>query len=143
MLHDLIGLLSGVLVAPIGAVACVLLVYAVLALAGRDEDQGRRGLLAGVIGIIPGAVIGFLVGLSLASADPASPNAWIAHFGAALLDAIAVGAIGWIVGNHRAEARGMGETPCERSTWSLFYVALPLALTNGVGLFLAMHVVTQ
>lgn len=143
MLHSLLTLLSGVLVAPIGSIVCVLLVYQILRLLKRSEDQGRRGLLAGVLGIIPGGIVGFLIGLSLAGTDPANPQAWIAHLGAAILDSLTIGTLGWIVGTHRAEALRIAGTARERSNWSLLFVALPIALTNTVGLFLALHVVAR
>jgi hypothetical protein len=111
----ILSILTGILAAPIGSVLAILLVYGVLILRGRSEDQGRRGLLAGVLGIVPGAIVGFSVGMTLANVGATHPLAWLAHLGAALLGAIAVGTIGLIIGTHCAEARGVTNYAGERA----------------------------
>lgn len=138
-MRTLYPILVGLLAAPIGAAAAVLVAYALLALR-MGENQGRRGLLAGVMGIPIGLVAGFIAGHTLA--------AWLRDGGAGLWSRAAAGialavpaavvaaVIGLIAGTHMAEARGVSNYAGERGAWGLFYVALPAAVVIGVIAFL-------
>ena len=127
--------LAGVLAAPCGGVLGILLLYAILALSGVTEREGRRGLAAFAFGAIPGVVVGFWLAFRFAS--------WLAQGGGgrwrsllagasiALPLAALAGTCGLIAGIHWAEARGVPHEGGLRTRWARRYVALPAAALGG------------
>lgn len=134
-----LSILSGILAAPLGSILAILVVYGVLIVSGKSEDQGRRGLCAGATGLVPGALVGFSVGMTLAKVGPGYPLAWLAHLAAALLGAVAVGLIGLILCAYRGPSCGTGNRAGGTANCGFFYIVIPLALANGTGLFAALH----
>lgn len=125
-------ILIGVLAAPVAAGLSVLVLYAVLT-RFMGENQGRRGLLAGAIGLPLGVLAGFAAGHTL--------GCGLRDGGAGLLSrtlsGLALGTLtsaltlvlGVIVGVRIAERRGVTNYAGERAAWAWCYVALPAAVT--------------
>lgn len=144
LLYHMYPILLGLLGAPIGAALLTPAFY--LLLCGlMTEQQGRRGLLAGALGIPLGVASGFvagytgacwlrdgaggLLGRTLCGLALAAP-AGLASAGAAL-----------IYGARVAEARGIGAHARERLAWGLLHIALPIGLLVGAAAFVAGHAV--
>lgn len=136
---SLYAILIGLLAMPFGAVLGLLGMYGFLSLR-MSENQGRRGLLAGVIGIPAGLIIGFIAGSTLGSwLTNGSNENWRGVLGGsamAVLAALVFGFIALIAGMRIAENRGVTNYAGERAAWGLFYVSLPIAVITGIGGFL-------
>jgi hypothetical protein len=129
-----------VLSIPLGAIAGVALLYVGLALGGMSEREGRRGLTAGVFGLVPGGIGGFMAGFAgaqwIQSGSEAATRGLLAGIVTGVLLALVLGFAGLLVGIPLAESRGVTNYAGERAAWSLFYVALPTAALAGIGGFL-------
>lgn len=139
----LLSILGGIALAPLGAVVGTIVTYYGLALRGMAEDQGRRGLLAGLIGGGGGLVLGFYAGFQVAwwiiDGDGGNTHPWAgailsALFG--LLGATLLGVPGLYFGVLLAEHQGVTNYMGERAAWALFWVAIPLAALGGLAGFL-------
>ncbi|MCW5554377.1 MAG: hypothetical protein KIS67_19735 [Verrucomicrobiae bacterium] len=132
-------ILVGLLSAPIASVVVTLATYGVFCLF-MAENQGRRGLLAGVLGIPVGLFTGFIVGHTVTTWLLFSSYTLWRSLALGLLiavpAAIIVGGLGLILGTHLAEARGISNYAGERAAWGLFHVALPAAVLIGIAAFL-------
>lgn len=132
-------MLGGFAGAPLGAVLGLVIAYLLLMFSGVSEMEGRRGLLAGLYGVVPGLIIGFIAGFQLTLWLLTRYTAWrqlIAGAAAALLFALLLGVAGFVMGYHWAEARGVSNYAGERGAWALFYVSLPGAAIGGIAGFL-------
>lgn len=61
----LLCILGGIVGTPIGALAGIAVLYGWFWLRGVSEHEGKRGLMAGSIGILCGAPLGFYGGFKL------------------------------------------------------------------------------
>lgn len=139
-------ILVGLLSAPIASVVVTLAAYGVFCLL-MPENQGRRGLLAGVLGIPVGLFVGFILGHTV--------TLWLLHSSQTLWRSVAlglviavptavvVGGLGLTVGTHLAEARGISNYAGERAAWGLFHVALPAAVLIGIVTFLMGRLIAR
>ena len=139
-------ILVGVLSAPVASALVTLATYGVFCLF-MPENQGRRGLLAGVLGIPIGGFAGFVVGHTVTSwLVHCSPTAWSSAalgLAVALPAGLIAGLLGLIGGTRLAEARGVTNYAGERAAWGLFYVALPAAVVIGIAAFLLGRLISR
>ncbi len=139
-------ILVGLLSAPIASVVVTLATYGVFCLF-MAENQGRRGLLAGVLGIPVGLFVGFILGHTV--------TLWLLHSSQTLWRSVAlglviavpiaviIGGLGLIVGTYLAETRGISNYAGERAAWGLFHVALPAAVLIGTAAFLLGRLIAR
>lgn len=139
-------ILVGLLSAPIASVVVTLATYGVFCLF-MVENQGRRGLLAGVLGIPVGLFIGFIAGHTATTWLLFSSDTFWRSLALGLViavpAAIIVGGLGLILGTHLAEARGISNYAGERAAWGLFHVALPAAVLIGIAAFLLGRLIAR
>ena len=117
------AMLGGLAGAPLGAMLGLVIAYLLLMLAGISEMEGRRGMLAGLYGIVPGLILGFIAGFQITSWLFTRYTAWrqlIAGAAAALLLALLLGVAGFVMGYHWAEARGVSHYAGGRGAWAVF-----------------------
>lgn len=133
------SILLALLAAPLAGALGLVSAYLALALRGVSEHEGRRGLLAFVLGFLPGALLGFVLVARavwwLRRGDPEPAARFAAAVLLALACALLAGFGGWVAGIHRAEARGISNYAGERAAWGFAWYALPALIAGAVGGF--------
>ncbi|MBK9386344.1 MAG: hypothetical protein IPN34_16145 [Planctomycetes bacterium] len=133
------SIVLALLATPLAGALGLVVAYLALARRGVSEHEGRRGLLAFVLGFLPGALLGFVVVARavwwLRRSDPEPAERFAAAVLLALVLALLAGLGGWVAGIHRAEARGISNYAGERAAYGFVWYALPALIAGAVGGF--------
>jgi hypothetical protein len=138
-MYWLLALTAGLVTVVPGIVAGTGLAYVWFGCRGATEREGRRGLLAGTVGVPLGAIGGFGLGWQGAwMVVDGGGGAWRPFCAGALLavptaTVLGIAALG--LGTAWAKRRGVTNYAGERAAWALYRVALPTVVLAGCGAF--------